>query len=492
MGQNAYVRGGVATVLATLQVMFGLPLIAPATCVAQAQTIAPRVWMGPVDAGDAPGASLVTRTLDETARADLNRRSEVETTDQGDIGPIAAGDTDPRVDRAERLRVAAKEAFARGDDKTALEQLQAALQLYEAGLASINKVEAVLETLGYLGAISQKLGFDDDAKDYFRRVIAAAPDAEPLDEYPEAARALYSSEKKKLLKKKKGRLKVVTTPPGAVVRLDGVEVGKAPVTLRDLVRGDHYIQAADDTAGLAATRIRVKGGRTTTATLELSTEVGPPPTEQPTESEVGALVGLARSGQLGPPFREMCEAVAKKTRADYVVVSFVSPQGAGFVLEAYIYGVEQKQTAAFDPFKFRANLASATVQATQLAAAIAKAANAFPEDKIVVGGVVARPEPAPPPVEPPPPEPDPVPAAPPTPEPAPAPRVARTGPERAPVRSTQPVPVELPDEDDDDEGVPAWVWIAAGVAVVGGGVAAGALLLDEGGSSSRFDAEVRW
>ncbi len=489
----------VAAVLAGLQVLFGVPLgVVPGGLgAARAQTPAPRVWVGPIDPGTAPGASLLSKTIDETARKDLIRRPAVETADQPTIGSITAGEPDPRVEQAERLRSAAKDAWRAGKNEEALAQLRAALELYEAGLASVIKMEAVLETLGYLGAVSHALEYDADARDFFRRVIAMAPDAEPLDEYPDPVKALFAEEKAKLLKKKRGTLKVITEPPGATVRLDGVEVGQSPLTLRKQVRGDHYLQAADDTAGLAGERVRIKGGRTETVTLTLQTELGPPPPEPATDAEVAALVALARSGNVGAPFREMAEVVANKTQTDYVVVSYVSARGNGFVLDAFIYGVEEKQTAAFDEFAFRAHLASASVQAKQFADAIEAAVTAFPTDKVVVGGQVAVKAPEPPPVAPPPPEPIPAPAPdPPPPEPALDPPPPEPAPERAPVVNRKPVPVARPpiedDDEDDDDGVGAWVWVVGGAAVVGAGVAAAILLASPGEPGNNFDAEVRW
>lgn len=457
----------------------GMLLVGPA---GWAQAPAPRVWLGPIDAGDAAGAGLMARTLDEGVRRDLGRRTTVQLSDQGQVGSVRAGEADPRVAQAEILRVAAKQAYAAGDFEGALEQLRAALELYEAGMASVGKIEAVLETLGYLGAASVAAGYDADGEDFFRRVVAAAPDAAPLDEYSAAAKAVFVEEQRKLLKKKRGGLRVTTDPPGAVVRVDGIEVGKAPVTVPKLVRGEHYVQVEHPDAGLAATRVRVKGGRTIEVALTPALELGPPPAEDASAAEKAALVAMTRAGTVGAPFREMAAAVAGKARADYVVVSHLSPRGNGFVLDAFLYGVEEGQVAAFDEFVFRADLNSAAVQASKFAGAIDAAVNDFPRDKVVVGGQVAVRAPAPPPVAPPPIE-----EPPPPPEDAPI--------ERAPVRNSKPVPlapVEAAAVEEDDDDTLVWPWIAAGVVVAGGAVAAAVLLAGDDEPSNRFDAEVRW
>ena len=457
---------------------------------AWAQGPAPRVWVGPVDAGSAAGASLLARSLDEGVRQDLGRRSAVVLAGQGLAGQgraasVAAGEVDPRVEQAERLRVAAKEAFGRGDHEGALRQLRAALELYEEGLASVNKLEAVFETLGYLGAASQASGYDADAEDFFRRVVAVAPDAEPLDEFSAAAQGVFREERAKLLEKKRGTLRVVTEPSGARVRIDGIDMGRSPLVVPRLVRGDHYVQAEDAEAGLAGARVAVKGGGTSEVVLILATELGPPPAEEASAEEKAALVAMARVGELGEPFRELAEVVAGKAQADFVVVSHISPRGNGFVLGAFFYGVEQKQVAAFDEFAFRADLNSVAVQAARFAAAIVEAVGEFPQDKVVVGRPVAVAAPLPPVVAPPAFE---------APEPEPAPPEPEAPIERAPVRQSTPVPLAVEREEaaEADEGVGAWVWVVGGVVVAGGAVAAAVLLSEPAAPSKRFDAEVRW
>ena len=240
-----------ATLLASAQVFVGLPLVFGGG-EAHAQAPAPRIWLAPVQAKQGiPGAGLLAMKFDEESRTRLRKNPKVEMADQGLIGPVKAGEADPRIEQAERLRVAGKEALARGDKEKALELLRAALQRYEQGLASIGKLEVMLETLGFLGAVSVDLDYKADAKDFFRRVIAMAPDAEPLDEYSEPAKAYFLKIRKKLLKKRRGGLRITTKPRGAVIRVDGVEKGKSPLTVKNLVRGYHYVQAQHDDAGLS-------------------------------------------------------------------------------------------------------------------------------------------------------------------------------------------------------------------------------------------------
>ena len=469
--------------LAASQAFFGLPLVGGAPQRALAQAPQPRVWLGPMTADDVPGARLLSQKFDEATRDQLRRSQKVQTTDQKESGPVKAGESDERVERPERLRVAGKEAYAANDLQKALDQLRGALDLYEEGLASVNKLEAIAETLGFLGATTLALGFDADAEDYFRRVVALLPEAEPLDEFSEDAKAMFGKERKKLLKKKKGSLVISTEPEGAEVRVDGIERGKAPVTVKDLVRGDHYVQASDATAGLAAQRTRVKGGKPRKVNLTLSMQVGPEPAQKADPTLVTQLTEQARKMDINEAFREKAEAIASQTRADCVVVGFVTPQGNDFALTAFVYSVAAKQTARLDELRFRANLSAVTSKASGFAGDVETACTAFPFDKVVAGPLVLAAAPvAPPPTE--------------HPDLAKHDPLVAVPPPDEPFETFKPTSLEDPNEqgpgDDDDSSTVTWVLLTvAGAALVGGAVVGGYYLLQDEPKSG-YDATVVW
>lgn len=444
-----------------------------------AQTPPPRTWLAPLGAEAGAGAGMISEKFDEATRQELRKSRRIEM--RGDSRPSQAASAsagDPRVEQAENLRTAGKAAFAKKDFETALKQLQGALAFYEEAIASVNRLEAVLETLGYLGACSLALGYDDDAKDYFQRVLAIMPDAAPMDDYPAESVALFDKLKGQQAKKKKGSLNIKTDPPGATVKVDGAEKGASPVTVADLPRGEHYVQASHDTAGLAGAKIEVKGGKAESVELKLSTTVGPEPSQPVDPALVREVAKMAAEGKLGGPFREKADQIAELTKAQCLVVGHVEAQGNGYVLAAYVYSPEQKQTAALDEARFRADLSSVNVQATTFAHQVEEACNKFPYDKIVVGGVVARA------AEPPPPAP-----APPTEAP---PKEKRPLPPAITLENPEP----LENEDDDDGATPWyrewWVWTIAGAAVIGGAVAAGFAFAPEDTDSTKVDAEVKW
>ncbi|MEE2789781.1 MAG: PEGA domain-containing protein [Myxococcota bacterium] len=382
--QHPVVTGLVCS-LVVAQLFFGVPIVAP-TSLAQAQSPKPKVWMAPIQAQKGvSGAGLLARKFDEVTRTQLSKSQKVEMAGTRKVVSITAGESDPRVEEAERLRVAGKEAYQRKEYKIAFDQLKAALDRYEAALASVNKFEVIIETLGYLGATSIDLDLDGNAKEFFQQVVSTMPDAEPLDEYSPKAKKAFAKIRKKLLRKKRGTLKIVTDPPGAVVKIDGEEKGKSPVIVKGLVRGYHFIQSAHPEAGLAAKKVRVKGRKRATINLALSTNVGPTPPKKAPPEAVDALVSGVTENRLDVTFRAAARDIARDTQSNYVVVGIVEADGNGFVMVPYLYGASEEQVVPLGQLKFEANLASALVQAASFAKAVEAAVMEFPADQALVG-----------------------------------------------------------------------------------------------------------
>ncbi|MEQ8279359.1 MAG: PEGA domain-containing protein [Deltaproteobacteria bacterium] len=69
-----------------------------------------------------------------------------------------------------------------------------------------------------------------------------------------------------------GLLLVETEPPGAQVRLDGRELGKAPVVVDEIVAGEHLVEATDGTM-FARQIVHVRPDTVTKAEIDLATSI---------------------------------------------------------------------------------------------------------------------------------------------------------------------------------------------------------------------------
>ena len=230
-----------------------------------------------------------------------------------------------------------------------------------------------------------------------------------------------------------------------------------------------------------------------------------------------------QANRLDAKFRLKAEEVGKKTDCRYVVVGSIGAEGNGFVLNGFIYGVKEQTVIALDRFQFRADLASAMIQAARFASEVEKAVNAFPMDKALSGGVFVEgadpvPSPAPVPAATPAPTVTPVvtaptPSTPKTAQPKPKPRTpvarATVAPDGSRVtgKPKRPTPEEegrrLSQAPPGPLTGPAaeysakkwhqswWFWTAAGVAVAGAGIG-GYFLLQDDAPSNQYNVQLRW
>ena len=498
-------RVALAAALCAGQIGFGLPRLIPIRA-AVAQGLMPTVWVAPLDAENAPGAGLLAEKFDESARNDLHKKPNLKMVGETAVDQtVEAGEGDPRVDDAERLRVAGQDQYKAGQHEGALQNLRAALELYEDAIASVTKIEAVVETLQYLGAVSLSLDYEEDARDFYRRAVAVDPELEPLVPAVPGEAELLEKERSRLLKKKPGGVQVTTVPAGATIRIDGVEVGTSPHKANGLRRGFHYVQASHDEAGVAGTVVKVKGTRPVKVRLELKSEVGPPPSLPPTQEQIGGLSALVIVGDVGPDFVARAREISQRTQAQYVVAGRVLPKNdQSFVMQAAIYGVQENQVALVNTYEFRADLSSVFVQAVKFSNAVAEAVDSFPFERVIEdgrlppveteeesGAVVAVapvaapitpasevPAPLPPPVQ--------------EDDPEDPPEFGHDGTPLPPMPPAEGDQTKEPSRDDDDLWYTEWwVWTIAGAVVIGGAIAVGSIV-DPPESDENFNVTVRW
>jgi hypothetical protein len=95
---------------------------------AQSPNKTPRIWIGPVQATDGvAGAGMLAAKIDAVMRKQLRGAKTTQMWNEGHLGPIAAGEADPRVEEAEGLRFSGKEAYKSGQYDAAIESLSAAV-----------------------------------------------------------------------------------------------------------------------------------------------------------------------------------------------------------------------------------------------------------------------------------------------------------------------------------------------------------------------------
>jgi len=163
------------------------------------------------------------------------------------IEPGRALSGDPRT-REEETLVRARTALADGrraydglalDD--AIARLGQAVTLYQQTGPLLGDLSELETALAFLGAALTLRGSSDEGGSTFQELLVLDPAYAP-DGFPPTVMKTFEQAVQKQQKQAKGSVEIYSTPPYAVVYLDGSFRGVTPLTLKDLAAGTHYVR----------------------------------------------------------------------------------------------------------------------------------------------------------------------------------------------------------------------------------------------------------
>jgi len=272
------------------------------------------------------------------------------------------------------MQAAGRAALAAMDLGAAYVAFKGALERYEVALPSLGKPEVLVSTLAFLGATALADGATKEADDWFRRAATIWPEAN-VDGLDERAVVALKGHQQDVLRFRKGRLKVTTTPPGAEIRVNGVEVGTSPLTVKAMADGIHYVQAAHETEGLAAAKVTIKRRRGK-IDLKLLKKLGPADAISPPLSVLEFLWKWnPRLTALDMPTHGAMIAAKSTTGARYLILQRLVTTDAPdkMMLEARIIAPDKRRVAMLFSIPLGTNLSGVYVGATKLSKGVAKA-----------------------------------------------------------------------------------------------------------------------
>jgi len=208
-----------------------------------------------------------------------------------------------------------------------------------------------------LGAVLGHLGRKAEAQAVLALALALDPDR-PLTLAEFSPDVLDAVEAAKRAPAPIRRLRIATTPPGALVRVDGADVGRAPVDV-EVVRGQHVVVAR-----APLLRAAVRGVVVEDAAASVALELLPDEDEQ--RLAAGAARGLAE-----PAAQALIDAALRFADLDeVVVVADTTRRGAPTLLVQRCAGAPARCSAVVElGYGDRAGLAAAAREAWEAARA---------------------------------------------------------------------------------------------------------------------------
>jgi hypothetical protein len=172
----------------------------------------------------------------------------------------------------------------------------------------------------------------------------------------------------------KGVLTVQSVPSNASVMLDGVPVGKTPLSIRDVPLGTHHW------------RVQLPNGETAGGLVEVEkqTQVSAQPQGQTPESKLLAAVA---NNKLDDGAVSAAKAFAQGDQASHVVFGALAKEGSGLALYPFVLHVPSGQVRRLPRATFDAELLSAGVELLKLASLATKP---DPGEAVKVPSAVAK------------------------------------------------------------------------------------------------------
>lgn len=425
------------------------------------------------------------------------------------------GDPDAQ---AKALELVQKGEGALDDEEfaDAARHFKGAIKLLEDNGDAVDDLRLLSDIYLKLGVALFRNGDEDEGDDALAKAVHYAPDRRLSDkEWPPIFIRVYDRARYNVLKRPRARVEV-KAQAGASVLFDGRNLGKAPIVLTDALPGVHWVRLETPGQPPKAKRVALRGNAT--IVLEFEGE-----SEAPSEAAEGVAAALA-ANELQKGHVDEARDAGRKAGADLVMLGAIHKTATAYNIYTVFIDVQSGKVGRLVDVAFDLDMLSAQIEVFKLAedaALQAKGGFSRPEEKLVFAiapqvrlqkkkgkgapaatAKVSTVAAAPPPID--------KPQAPTVAERSAV--AAGTGPggpvkpprlgvvpkdeeetgrkarsERPQLGSSTVIPK---DEDESEGGIAWWVWVLAGVAVVGAGVGAGIAL--GGGSSDEGSLGIRW
>ncbi len=363
-----------------------------ATCVA----LVAGLWTFPARAGDTPGILVIpfanlrgSATRDKGDRVAEMLRTELKASDSVTVvggddtasNPVArklppAKAQSASLSKNERALAEAKNTLLDARDlskrlkfKQAAESYQSAIQGFEANVAYVDFNDFVSAYLAM--AVDQfRAGNERDGERTLATVVRLDPDRTLDETYPPVFQRIFEAIKKRLLAQPKGGLRVESTPPGATVAVDGREVGPAPVLVKDLVPGAHYVKLVSGGAPVYAAKVDVRSADVAHVTAQVKgggAGEGEPEAVPLPSGPSGAVIASMANNTIDEAVLNKATDAAAKAGADYVVLGGIYRKENTLLVGSHLFNVKRQKLCQLMRISFDTEMLGAQLEVYKLA-----------------------------------------------------------------------------------------------------------------------------
>ncbi len=340
--------------------------------------------------------TMARKKIDEYYRTILSMSSRLKYVSSDDARAHAAADQEkasaqpkfnPVLDEANNLLWKGKEAVRAKKWEAAIQPLTQALDTYTENHDILRDLDNLVDAAFNLALAYFEAQYADNADEKIAEVVVLRPDLTfDRSTVSKGFSARYDEVAKRVLTKRSGPVTIDAGGKAVDVYLDGVLRGKAPVTLKDLPAGVHYVQVFSP--GYRAWGKRFKApkpsdAKTFTATLEAD-EGGPTAAAAPADSPQGRLERIPDTGEFVGAFRADARAYCTQSGAEFLLFGYAHKDGERIQYNQFVYGAKQDAVVDAGYVVFENDLSDMQVKVLILEDQLYTAVSSFASRKAVV------------------------------------------------------------------------------------------------------------
>lgn len=293
----------------------------------------------PVSEGRAPKAAAVAKSSEE----------ELEASKAGVAEALAL------------FEKGAKLAKIRTKVKPAADTIEKGIKQFLANFEGAADFRPLSDAYVQLALLKFKLGRDEQAKDLLADLVRLDSKRVLDSERDDLAASFvkrHELAREKLLSGGRGLLQIGSTPAGARVTLDGVDVGETPLLAKEVLPGEHYVVVTKPGTGAAWKKLVVKADETTTFEPGLAGEPS------------GPLASLARNlaeNKLTDASFAVVKKVGEASKADFVLFGAVHSGGERIDAHTFMTRTKDGTTIELAALAFDLEMLGAGIEIYKLA-----------------------------------------------------------------------------------------------------------------------------
>lgn len=290
-----------------------------------------------------------------------------------------AGLVEPNIDRdaiargMEKAKVGIEEIKNQEYEK-AIKPLKDAISILEKNLLYLDDISILTDAYLALSVAYFGTGMEDEGETYIRKSVRLDPFKEiDTTQYPPLYLRIYDGIRKQVYQLPRGNIKVTSNPSGAVIYVNGKQVGTTPALLKEAIKGEYYIKVERGGEVPYYKAVTVVPNQTVEINVDFSGEE-----ESGTGPEYTAANQL-KNNRIDSVAREALVQVANKQQADYVLFGGIIKVENNYQINSFFMKVKTTEVVQTMTLTIDVDMLGASIEIYKLVEELTKKIESFPE-----------------------------------------------------------------------------------------------------------------